>query len=91
MRDLAVIQYSDIEKITINEGAEPMVKGSTLEKELKKMNKRINAIRDSFLYGVTTAVEDGGATLLGCIQMNLSDLPAEENFDNITNEKIMHG
>jgi hypothetical protein len=89
-RDLAVIQFSEIEKIEFQESAHTMANGDVLKEELSKMSKRIDGIIDALNKAVPTP-QDGGAGLQTTIKAGLSLITEKEDFKNIENTTIKHG
>ena len=89
-RDLAVIQFSEIEKIELQGSAHTMVNGDVLKEELEKMSKRIDGIIDALNKAVPTP-QDGGAGLQSTIKTKLATILEKEDFSDIENTTIKHG
>ena len=90
LRDLAVIQFSDIEKIELGEANHTTAKADVLKAELEKMTERVDGIIDAINNAVPGS-SDGGAALQTSMKVALATITEKEDFSSIENSKILHG
>ena len=90
LRDLAVIQYSDIDTIEVNGAAHTTANADVLKEQLEKMKARIDGIIDA-INNAVPGTSDGGAGLKASMVASLQALTDVEDFSGIENEKIKHG
>jgi len=90
LRDLAVIQFSDVDKIELGEANHTTAKADVLKTELEKLTERVDGIIDAINNAVPGS-SDGGAALQTSMKVALATLTDKEDFSSIENSKVMHG
>lgn len=89
-RDLVVFQYTEIDKITINNGT---LGGLTitpkLVTQLGKLSARLDAVISALKKGTVTA-QDGGASYKSTVSAALDLITDKEDFSSIEDTKILH-
>lgn len=86
-RDIIVLQYSDIDKVTLHKGAHTSVYGDLLVEQLNNLTKRVDAIYDMF-SGWTPTPQDGGAALK--TQASSKLIYQSEDYSKVEDKTLMH-
>lgn len=89
MLDLAVVMYSQFDRIELGEAAHTSANADILKDELTKLTKRVDTIYDAIRNGSTTAY-DGGAAFKASMVATLATATDKENWGEIEDKNIKH-
>ncbi len=89
MADLAVVLFSQVERMTFQDGKHTTANADVLKAELDKLTARVDALYDTF-NSWTPVAQDGGSALKTQASAHLSGKP-KEDWGDIQNDKIKHG
>lgn len=87
-RDVVVLQYSAIRKITVNGGEQSVPNGTELKSQLEVMSQRIDALYDA-IRNSPTGKQDGGELYKQSMVTSLADVK-KERFDEIEDKTLLH-
>lgn len=89
MNDLAVVLFSQFEKVEIGEAKHTTANADTLRQELEKLTRRVDTIYDA-IQNATPTPQDGGAGLKSTMVATLATATDKESWDDIEDDKIKH-
>lgn len=89
MTDLAVVLFSQVERMEFQGGRHTAAYADVLKAELDKLTARVDALYDTF-NSWTPVAQDGGSALKKQASAHLAGKP-KEDWDGIQNDKIKHG
>ena len=87
-RDIIVLQYSDIEKISIHGGEHTSVNGDLLVEQLKNLTDRVDTLYDIF-KSWTPVAQDGGSALKATATTKMAG-KRREDYSRIEDETLKH-
>lgn len=87
-RDIIVLQYSEIDKVTIHKGEHTSLYGDLLVDQLNNLTKRVDAIYDMFSNWTPTP-QDGGAALKTQATAKLTGKQSED-YSKVEDKTLMH-
>lgn len=87
-RDIIVLQYSEIDKVTVHKGEHTSLYGDLLVDQLNNLTKRVDAIYDMFSSWTPTP-QDGGAALKTQATAKLTGKQSED-YSKVEDKTLMH-
>lgn len=87
-RDIIVLQYSEIDRISIHEGRHTSVNADLLVEQLKNLTGRVDALYQGIQQAVPTP-QDGGSAILTTIKAKIAGKQSED-YSKVEDETLMH-
>lgn len=85
--DVAVIQWSEVDKVVIGDGKESVTNGTELKKQLETMSDRVQALFDALINSGTDP--QGGIDKVS-VTSKLQSVTTKEDFNNIEDKTLLH-
>lgn len=87
-RDIIVLQYSEIDKISIHKGEHTTIYGDLLVDQLKNLTDRVDALYEGIQQAVPTP-QDGGAAILGTLKGKIAGKQSED-YSKVEDKTLIH-